>query len=91
MPFSVRPEPVPAAYAFFSSRSRSHRKATGVTLRADSKEGSKRLAPPVWGGMVSPLLFVLVVPPVPFLWLRERELRKAEAAGTVSGVTGNGI
>jgi len=23
-----------------------------------------------------------------FLWLRERELKKAEAAGTVSGITG---
>ncbi|HJX15809.1 MAG TPA: efflux RND transporter permease subunit, partial [Candidatus Deferrimicrobiaceae bacterium] len=54
-------------------------------------EVMKPLATPVLGGMVSSLLFVLVVTPVTFLWLRERELRKAEAAGTVSGVTGNGI
>ena len=34
------------------------------------------LAPPVLGGMVSSLAHVLIVTPVVFLWLRERELRR---------------
>jgi Cu(I)/Ag(I) efflux system membrane protein CusA/SilA len=37
----------------------------------------KPLATPVLGGMVSSLIHVLVVTPVIFLWLRERELRQA--------------
>jgi Cu(I)/Ag(I) efflux system membrane protein CusA/SilA len=37
----------------------------------------KPLATPVLGGMVSSLVHVLVVTPVIFLWLRERNLRKA--------------
>ena len=37
----------------------------------------KSLATPVLGGMVSSLLHVLIVTPVIFLWLRERELRRA--------------
>jgi len=37
----------------------------------------KPLATPVLGGMVSSLLHVLIVTPVIFLWLKERELRKA--------------
>ncbi|HEU5452232.1 MAG TPA: efflux RND transporter permease subunit, partial [Terriglobales bacterium] len=41
-------------------------------------EFMKPLATPVLGGMVSSLLHVLVVTPVIFCWLRERELRKAE-------------
>jgi Cu(I)/Ag(I) efflux system membrane protein CusA/SilA len=36
----------------------------------------KPLATPVLGGMVSSLLHVLVVTPVIFFWLRERELKK---------------
>jgi Cu(I)/Ag(I) efflux system membrane protein CusA/SilA len=36
------------------------------------------LATPVLGGMVSSLAHVLIVTPVVFLWLRERELRRAE-------------
>ncbi len=40
-------------------------------------EVMKPLATPVLGGMVSSLLFVLVVTPVTFLWLREREVKKA--------------
>jgi Cu(I)/Ag(I) efflux system membrane protein CusA/SilA len=43
-------------------------------------EVMKPLATPVLGGMVSSLLHVLVVTPTIFLWLREREIRKAEAA-----------
>jgi Cu(I)/Ag(I) efflux system membrane protein CusA/SilA len=52
-------------------------------------EVMKPLATPVLGGMVSSLLHVLVVTPVIFLWLRERELareeRKQAASGTGSG------
>ena len=39
-------------------------------------EFMKPLAAPVLGGMVSSLLHVLVVTPVIFTWLRERELAK---------------
>jgi Cu(I)/Ag(I) efflux system membrane protein CusA/SilA len=42
----------------------------------------KPLATPVLGGMVSSLLHVLVVTPVIFYWLRERELeRRGELEG----------
>ena len=41
-------------------------------------EFMKPLAAPVLGGMVSSLFHVLVVTPVIFTWLRERELRKME-------------
>jgi Cu(I)/Ag(I) efflux system membrane protein CusA/SilA len=44
-------------------------------------EVMKPLATPVLGGMVSSLAYVLLVTPVIFYWLRERELRRAEAAG----------
>jgi Cu(I)/Ag(I) efflux system membrane protein CusA/SilA len=53
-------------------------------------EVMKPLATPVLGGMVSSLVHVLIVTPVLFLWLRERELSKAGTAGTSSGVTANG-
>jgi len=39
----------------------------------------KPLATPVLGGMVSSLLHVLIVTPVIFFWLRERELKKSMA------------
>jgi copper/silver efflux system protein len=39
-------------------------------------EVMKPLATPVIGGMVSSLLHVLVVTPVIFFWLRERELKR---------------
>jgi len=42
-------------------------------------EVMKPLATPVLGGMVSSLLHVLVVTPVIFTWLREREIRKRES------------
>ncbi|HET6372515.1 MAG TPA: efflux RND transporter permease subunit, partial [Candidatus Polarisedimenticolia bacterium] len=45
-------------------------------------EVMKPLATPVLGGMVSSLGLVLIVTPVIFYWLRERELRRAEVAGT---------
>ena len=42
-------------------------------------EVMKPLATPVLGGMVSSLLHVLVVTPVIFFWLRERQLRNAQS------------
>jgi Cu(I)/Ag(I) efflux system membrane protein CusA/SilA len=42
-------------------------------------EVMKPLATPVIGGMVSSLIHILIVTPVIFAWLRERELRKAQA------------
>jgi copper/silver efflux system protein len=41
-------------------------------------EVMKPLATPVLGGMVSSLLHVLVVTPVIFFWIRERELTRME-------------
>jgi Cu(I)/Ag(I) efflux system membrane protein CusA/SilA len=43
-------------------------------------EVMKPLATPVLGGMVSSLLHVLIVTPVIFTWLRERELSRKETA-----------
>jgi Cu(I)/Ag(I) efflux system membrane protein CusA/SilA len=40
----------------------------------------KPLAAPVLGGMVSSLLHVLIITPVIFFWIRERELRKETGA-----------
>jgi Cu(I)/Ag(I) efflux system membrane protein CusA/SilA len=44
-------------------------------------EVMKPLATPVLGGMVSSLVHVLVVTPVIFFWIRERQLARREAAG----------
>jgi len=41
----------------------------------------KPLATPVLGGMLSSLVHVLIVTPVIFLWLRERQLRKTLIQG----------
>ena len=41
----------------------------------------KPLAVPVLGGMVSSLLHVLIVTPVIFFWLRERQLKRHDLAG----------
>jgi Cu(I)/Ag(I) efflux system membrane protein CusA/SilA len=41
-------------------------------------EVMKPLATPVLGGMVSSLAHVLLVTPVIFYWLRERDLRREE-------------
>jgi len=41
-------------------------------------EVMKPLATPVLGGMVSSLALVLIVTPVIFYWLRERELDRTE-------------
>ena len=38
----------------------------------------KPLATPVIGGMISSLIHILIVTPVIFAWLRERELRREE-------------
>jgi copper/silver efflux system protein len=43
-------------------------------------EVMKPLATPVLGGMISSLLHVLIVTPVIFYWLREREIRREEKA-----------
>jgi Cu(I)/Ag(I) efflux system membrane protein CusA/SilA len=42
-------------------------------------EVMKPIVTPVLGGMVSSLVHVLLVTPVIFYWLRERELRREEA------------
>jgi copper/silver efflux system protein len=47
-------------------------------------EVMKPLATPVLGGMVSSLGLVLIVTPVIFFWLRERDLRRAEAEARVA-------
>jgi Cu(I)/Ag(I) efflux system membrane protein CusA/SilA len=39
-------------------------------------EVMKPLATPVIGGMISSLIHILIVTPVIFLWLREREIKK---------------
>ena len=44
-------------------------------------EVMKPLATPVLGGMVSSLIHVLIVTPVIFFWLREREIRRAAGGG----------
>jgi copper/silver efflux system protein len=44
-------------------------------------EVMKPLATPVFGGMLSSLLHVLIVTPVIFYWLRLRELKRDERAG----------
>jgi Cu(I)/Ag(I) efflux system membrane protein CusA/SilA len=46
-------------------------------------EVMKPLATPVLGGMISSLIHVLIVTPVIFTWLKERELRKS--AGSEAG------
>jgi Cu(I)/Ag(I) efflux system membrane protein CusA/SilA len=51
-------------------------------------EVMKPLATPVLGGMVSSLALVLIVTPVIFHWLRERELRRAEATRSASAPAG---
>jgi copper/silver efflux system protein len=43
-------------------------------------EVMKPLATPVIGGMISSLIHILIVTPVIFAWLRERELKKAKKA-----------
>ncbi len=51
-------------------------------------EVMKPLATPVLGGMVSSLLHVLIVTPVLFIWLRERELAKVDEAAAVGRAEG---
>src|SRR5947207_6668429 len=51
-------------------------------------EVMKPLATPVLGGMLSSLLHVLIVTPVIFFWLRERELKKEQVA---IGVESDGL
>jgi copper/silver efflux system protein len=49
----------------------------------------KPLATPVLGGMVSSLIHVLIVTPVIFLWLGERELRKTTSKQTAAKQQGD--
>ncbi len=49
-------------------------------------EVMKPLAAPVIGGMISSLLHILVVTPVIFVWLREREFSKNEALAKLGKV-----
>ncbi len=51
-------------------------------------EVMKPLATPVLGGMVSSLALVLIVTPVLFYWLRERDLRRAEREERLSRQAG---
>jgi Cu(I)/Ag(I) efflux system membrane protein CusA/SilA len=46
-------------------------------------EVMKPLATPVLGGMVSSLLHVLIVTPVIFAWLRERELSRKKTTSAL--------
>src|SRR5438132_12039577 len=55
--------------------------------RSAGAEVMKPLATPVLGGMLSSLLHVLIVTPVIFFWLRERELKK-EQRRSHHGTTG---
>src|SRR2546428_549323 len=52
-------------------------------------EVMKPLATPVLGGMVSSLALVLIVTPVIFYWLQERELRRAEREERTAGRAGH--
>jgi Cu(I)/Ag(I) efflux system membrane protein CusA/SilA len=52
-------------------------------------EVMKPLATPVLGGMVSSLILVLIVTPVIFYWLREREIRREEARAALTAVPGD--
>ena len=57
--------------------------ASLLPIMWSSRAGSevmKPLATPVLGGMVSSLLHVLIVTPVIFFWLRERELKHPGSA-----------
>jgi Cu(I)/Ag(I) efflux system membrane protein CusA/SilA len=49
----------------------------------------KPLATPVIGGMLSSLVHILIVTPVIFCWLREREWRKLAAASVGATVNGS--
>src|SRR5262245_3235694 len=51
-------------------------------------EVMKPLATPVLGGMVSSLIHVLIVTPVIFFWLREREARREERMASQTASTG---
>ena len=51
-------------------------------------EFMKPLAAPVLGGMLSSLVHVLIVTPVIFTWLREREISKVQLISTLPSPTG---
>jgi len=51
-------------------------------------EVMKPLATPVIGGSISSLIHILIVTPVIFAWLRERELKKAAETGAATSSAG---
>jgi len=56
--------------------------ASLLPIMWSSRQGAevmKPLATPVIGGMISSLIHILIVTPVIFLWLRERELMKSKS------------
>jgi copper/silver efflux system protein len=65
--------------------------ASLLPIMWSSRPGSevmKPLAAPVIGGMLSSLLHILIVTPVIFAWLRERELRKEARTAVHDGAPG---
>jgi copper/silver efflux system protein len=52
---------------------------------ATGSEVAKPIATPVLGGMLSSLVHVLLVTPVIWSWLKERELRRGRLHGEVGG------
>lgn len=62
--------------------------ASLVPIMWSSRQGAeimKPLATPVIGGMISSLIHILIVTPVIFLWLRERELKKGTLRASLNG------
>jgi copper/silver efflux system protein len=64
--------------------------ASLLPIMWSSRQGAeimKPLATPVIGGMISSLIHILIVTPVIFLWLHERQLRKGTLQASVSSET----
>ena len=62
--------------------------ASLLPIMWSSRQGAeimKPLATPVIGGMISSLIHILIVTPVIFLWLRERELKKGTLHDSLGG------
>jgi Cu(I)/Ag(I) efflux system membrane protein CusA/SilA len=62
--------------------------ASLLPIMWSSRQGAeimKPLATPVIGGMISSLIHILIVTPVIFLWLRERELKKGTLRSSLGG------
>ena len=64
--------------------------ASLLPIMWSSRQGAeimKPLATPVIGGMISSLIHILIVTPVIFLWLHERQLRKGTLQASLSNET----